>query len=200
MSKHIHWQKHLINQAQREKLMGHKSLVIWLTGLSGSGKSTIGNHVEQQLYQEGIHSFLLDGDDMRQGINKDLGFKREDRTENTRRIAEIATVLNQAGIIAIVSTISPFKEDREMAKNIISKDYYSEVYIKCSLEECERRDPKGLYQKAKSGEIKQFTGVSQPYQEPEDPDLILDTTYLSVQKSSHHLTNYIKSQIEGEIR
>ncbi|MDV2582913.1 adenylyl-sulfate kinase [Alkalibacillus haloalkaliphilus] len=195
MNNNIQWQKHAIKREQREHLMGHKSIVIWLTGLSGSGKSTIGNYVENLLYKEEIHSFLLDGDELRLGLSHDLGFKKEDRTESNRRTAEVANILMNAGIVTIVSKISPFQKERENTKRIISTEHFHEIYVKCSLEECEKRDPKGLYEKARSGEIKYFTGISQEYEPPQNPNLILDTNILTVEESSDQLFQYIKSQI-----
>ncbi|GEN45506.1 adenylyl-sulfate kinase [Alkalibacillus haloalkaliphilus] len=196
MNKNLNWQKHAIKPIDRERLMEHKSLVIWLTGLSGSGKSTIGNSVEKQLYQKGIHSYLLDGDDLRQGLSKDLGFSEHDRSENIRRIAEVAHTLRQSGLVTIVSTISPYKSNRELARDIISDHFFHEVYISCALEVCEQRDPKGLYHKARSGQISQFTGVDQPYEPPTSPKLTLPTDKLNIEQASLTLVHYIVSKVK----
>ncbi|WP_017186831.1 adenylyl-sulfate kinase [Alkalibacillus haloalkaliphilus] len=196
MNNNLNWQQHAIKPIDRERLMGHKSLVIWLTGLSASGKSTIGNSVEKQLYQKGIHSYLLDGDDIRQGLNQDLGFSEHDRSENIRRIAEVANTLRQSGLVTIVSTISPFKNNRELARDIISEQYFHEVYVSCALKVCEQRDPKGLYYKARSGQIPQFTGVNQPYETPHNPNLTLPTDTLSIEQASLTLVHYIVSKVK----
>lgn len=167
--------KFSISKFDRNKLNGHNSFVIWFTGLSGSGKSTIANALEIQLFQRRILTFSLDGDNIRKGINKDLGFSVEDRSENIRRIAEVAKLFVDSGIIVLASFITPLQKDRQLAKEIIGKENFVEIFINTSLEECERRDVKGLYRKARAGEIKDFTGVGSPYETPEDPDLEIKT-------------------------
>ena len=163
--------EHKVSRSDREKIKKQKSCVLWFTGLSGSGKSTIANELEKRLNEMGYHTYLLDGDNIRAGLNKDLGFTKEDRRENIRRIAEVAKLFVDAGIITITAFISPFREDREMAKNIIGEEDFIEVFVDTPLEECIRRDPKGLYKKALRGEIREFTGVDSPYEPPEKPTL-----------------------------
>jgi adenylylsulfate kinase len=160
-------QDFVINKSNREKIKNQKSCTIWMSGLSGSGKSTIANNLEIMLNRGGYHTYILDGDNTRLGLNKGLGFSEEDRVENLRRVSEVCKLMNDAGLILICSFISPFQKTRELAKSIIG-DNFIEVYIDASLETCEKRDPKGLYKKARNGEIKDFTGVSSPFEEPKD--------------------------------
>lgn len=164
-----------ISKKERTKRNGHRSFVIWLTGLSGSGKSTLANAIEQTLFEKKINTYVLDGDNTRLGINRDLSFTDADRKENIRRVAEIANLFTDAGIVTITSFISPFKEDRDIAKEIIGRDNFVEVFVDCSIEECEKRDVKGLYAKARKGEIKNFTGIDSDFEKPENPDLIVNT-------------------------
>lgn len=175
-SENLKRQIHDITRDARAEALNQRPGTVWFTGLSGSGKSALANELEKLLAQDGRHTMLLDGDNVRLGINKDLGFNDYDRTENIRRVAEISRLLNDAGIIVITAFISPFKEDREMARRIIGEDSFSEVYVSTPLEECERRDKKGLYKKARSGEIPNFTGIGSPYEIPENPDIEIDTT------------------------
>jgi len=175
MQDNIFWQTQSVTREEREKLNGHKGKVIWLTGLSGSGKSTIAEALDRKLYEEGKHSFVLDGDNLRHGLNNNLGFSLEDRGENIRRVAEVARLMNSAGIIVITGLISPMRKDREIARNICGEENFMEVFVKCSLEECIKRDVKGLYKKALNGEIKEFTGLTSPYEEPENAEIIVDT-------------------------
>lgn len=171
-----------ISRNDKERLNGHKSFVIWLTGLSGSGKSTIANALEAELFKKQIHTFCLDGDNTRLGINKDLGFSTTDRTENIRRVAEMAKLFLESGTIVITSFISPLISDREMAKQIIGSSDFIEVYINCPLSVCENRDVKGLYAKARKGEIKDFTGIDSPFEAPLDSDIELFTDKNSIQE------------------
>ena len=164
-----------IEKTDRNKLNGHDSFVVWFTGLSGSGKSTIANLVENELFKKGIKTFSLDGDNVRKGLNNNLGFTAEDRQENLRRIAEVAKLFVESGSVIIASFISPLKKDRELIKTIIGEDRFIEVFINTSLAECERRDVKGLYKKARAGEIKNFTGIDAPYEKPENPLLEIKT-------------------------
>jgi len=173
---------HKVTKENRQKLLKQKSLVIWLTGLSGSGKSTIANELAYQLQEKGKLTYILDGDNIRMGLNKDLGFSDNDRKENIRRIAEVAKLLSDAGVIVITAFISPFIEERERAKEIIGIDNFLEVYVKADLSVCEERDPKGLYKKARAGEIPMFTGIDSPYEEPTRPFRNIDTSKWSLQE------------------
>lgn len=179
----LHWQQTSIQRLDREKLNGHRGGVIWFTGLSGSGKSTLANALEKRLYEMGVRTYLLDGDNIRQGLNKDLGFQKLDRTENIRRIAEVGKLFADAGIMALTAFISPYEADRQITKNIISDPDYFEIFVDCSLEECEKRDPKGLYAKARRGEIPKFTGISDPYEIPTNPEMIISTEKESVEEA-----------------
>ncbi len=181
--------------AERERLLGHKARTIWLTGLSGSGKSTLAKAVEKRLVQEGVLAFLLDGDNIRHGLNRDLGFSNEDRKENIRRIAEVASLMNDAGVVVITAFISPFIEDRLAARETIGGDRFSEVFVSTPLEVCEQRDPKGLYQKARAGEIKGFTGLDAPYEPPESPDYTIDTSTTSLDDCTEKLLKWLKPLI-----
>jgi adenylylsulfate kinase len=172
---HIVWHDVLITRADRNRLNNHRSGLIWLTGLSAAGKSTIALAVEKELYDRGIRTYVLDGDNVRHGLNSNLGFSPEDRKENIRRIGEVAKLMADAGILVLTAFISPYREDRDMVRKLFDGDNFAEVFIKCSLEECEKRDPKGLYKKARAGVIKNYTGVSAPYEEPHTPELVVDT-------------------------
>lgn len=172
-----------IDKEQREKLLGQKAITYWITGLSGSGKTTLAYGLEKTLLKQGRLCYVLDGDNIRHGLNKDLGFSSADRSENIRRIAEVSRLMNDAGLIVITAFITPFIVDRHMAKEIIGEDNYREIYLSTSLEVCESRDPKGLYQKARSGQLPHFTGVSSPYEVPLSPDLVIDTNNLSLNQS-----------------
>ena len=169
------WHDTVVTKEMRQKRNQHKSAVLFFTGLSGSGKSTLANDVSRKLHELNVQSYVLDGDNIRQGLNKDLGFKEEDRKENIRRIGEVSKLLVDSGQFAITAFISPYQSDRKVVRELLSKDEFIEVYVKCPLNECELRDPKGLYKKARSGEIPHFTGVSSPYEEPVNPELIVDT-------------------------
>ena len=186
-----------ITKHERKKLNKHQSFLIWFTGLSGSGKSTIANALEIELYKQGISTYLLDGDNIRFGINKDLSFSPEDRTENIRRIAEVANLFIDAGVVTLASFVSPYKIDRENIKSIVGQENFVEIYVSTSLEECERRDVKGLYQKARKGEIPNMTGISSPYEPPEAPSLIVDTEKESVKKSVNRILELIKLKLNG---
>ena len=187
----IHQQSLSINRKAREKLAGHKGMVLWLTGLSGSGKSTIADAAEKTLYKKGFRTYILDGDNVRHGLSKDLGFTVADRVENIRRISEVAKLLMDSGIIVLTSFISPFKDERDMARNLFKKNDFYEIYIKASLNTAEKRDPKGLYKKARSGMLPNFTGIDSLYEKPLKPDLILDTENQSVDNCSQKLVDLI---------
>ena len=173
-----------ITRENRESLLGQRALTLWFTGLSGSGKSTLSNAVEKRLYEMGKHTMSLDGDNIRLGINKDLGFGESDREENIRRIAEISKLMNDAGIITLTSFISPYRKDREAAREIIGESAYIEIYVSTPIEECERRDVKGLYKKAREGILTQFTGISSPYEAPERAYLTIDTSKMSIDEAT----------------
>jgi bifunctional enzyme CysN/CysC len=174
-SQNIHWQALDVDKAVRAAAKGQKARVVWLTGLSGAGKSTIANLVEKRLAVEGRHTYLLDGDNVRHGLNKDLGFTEADRVENIRRVAEVAKLMVDAGLIVLVSFISPFRAERQMARELLAEGEFVEVFVDTDLEDCIGRDPKGLYAKALKGEIANFTGVSSPYERPDDAEIVLKT-------------------------
>jgi adenylyl-sulfate kinase len=174
-STNIVWHQGEVTKARRAALLGHAPKTIWLTGLSASGKSTLAYALEHQLVDMGKPCYVLDGDNVRHGLNKDLDFSEASRTENIRRIAEVAKLMNDAGLIVITAFISPLRADRQMAKDIIGDDF-KEVYVSTSIDICESRDPKGLYAKARAGQVKHFTGISAPYEAPEAPDLMIDTS------------------------
>ncbi|AMG61968.1 adenylyl-sulfate kinase [Staphylococcus lugdunensis] len=190
-SSHITWHDSEVTKADRQKQNGHKSAVIWFTGLSGSGKSTVSVALEQALFELGKHAYRLDGDNVRHGLNKNLGFSPEDRKENIRRIGEVSKLLVDAGTIAITAFISPYRVDRDDVRNILEDGEFIEVYTQCSVEECEKRDPKGLYAKARSGEIKEFTGISAPYEAPNHPEITINTEQQSVEQAVAHILNYL---------
>ena len=193
-SSNISWHKMSINKKTRSELNSQKPCVVWFTGLSGSGKSTIANILEQKLHTIGKRTYLLDGDNVRHGLNKDLGFTDADRVENIRRVAEVSKLMVDAGLITLVSFISPFKSERQMARDLLSSDEFFEIFINTSLEECEKRDPKGLYKKARAGELKNFTGIDSLYEEPENPDLILDTASSNAEELTDQIINFLQSK------
>ncbi|MCM2677754.1 adenylyl-sulfate kinase [Alkalicoccobacillus plakortidis] len=190
----LHWHQAEVTKEKRQEHKGHKSAVIWFTGLSGAGKSTVANAIEQRLIQEKKHTYLLDGDNVRLGLNKGLGFSEEDRKENIRRIGEVAKLFVDAGVIVATAFISPFRDDRDSVRDLLDEGEFIEVYVRCSLEECEQRDPKGLYKKARAGEIPEFTGISSPYEEPNNPELILDSDKESVEELVEKVVEYLKSK------
>ncbi|NQV18098.1 MAG: adenylyl-sulfate kinase [Armatimonadetes bacterium] len=192
-SKNITWHETGISKQDREKINGHKGIVIWFTGLSGSGKSTIAVELQAILFEMGCHVYTLDGDNVRQGLNRNLGFSPEDREENIRRIGEVAKLFADSGSIVITSFISPYKKDRDEARFLLAKEEFIEVYVKAPVSVCEHRDPKGLYKKARKGIIKEFTGISAPYEEPENPEIVLETDKLNVSESTGVILNYLKS-------
>ena len=182
--KNITWHEGEITYKDRCKNLGQRGLVVWFTGLSGSGKSTIAVEVEKQLIKNGRAVYRLDGDNVRHGLNSDLGFTKEERDENIRRIAEVAALFKDAGLITLVSFISPYRDKRAFARKRAGSDSFIEVYVKADVETCAERDPKGLYEKAKNGEIENFTGVSAPYEEPENPEVYIDTEKLTVKEAA----------------
>jgi len=195
MLKNIVPHNYHITKQDRLNKNNHKSLLLWFTGLSGSGKSTIANLVENTLFNEGINTYSLDGDNIRKGINNDLSFSAEDRTENIRRIAEVASLMLDAGLVVLAAFVSPYKKDRENIRTIAKDVNFVEIYINTSLEECERRDVKGLYKKARLGEIKNMTGISAPYEAPENPDLEINTEEENIEDSVKRIVDFIKPKL-----
>jgi len=196
ISKHIISHDYQVSLEDRRRLNNHNSFLIWFTGLSGSGKSTIANLVELELHKQGIKTYSLDGDNIRNGINKDLTFKPEDRTENIRRIAEIGNLMVEAGLVVMAAFVSPYKKDRQNVKNIVKDVNFVEVFINTSVEECERRDVKGLYKKARAGEIKNMTGISAPYEAPENPDIEIKTEEKTVEEAVQCILKHIKPKLK----
>ena len=192
---HVIPHNHQVKKQDRNQQNQHKSLVVWFTGLSGSGKSTLANLLEQHLFAQGIQTYILDGDNIRTGLNKDLDFSEEGRIENIRRIAEVAKLFTDAGVVVLTAFISPFSKDRELAKTLIGSENFLEVYVDCPLEVCENRDVKGLYQKARAGSIKNFTGIDSPFEIPENPDLIVATHLHSLQHCLEKLTHFIQPKL-----
>jgi len=196
--KNIIRHNYTVSNADRKKLNKHNSFLIWFTGLSGSGKSTLANALEVKLHEAGIKTYSLDGDNIRKGINKDLSFSPEDRKENIRRIAEIANLFVDAGVVVLGAFVSPYKKDRENIKNVVGNDNFVEIFINTSLEECERRDVKGLYEKARKGEIKDFTGINAPYEAPEKPDVEVITDNLTIEQSIEVIIKKINQKLYNE--
>ena len=196
MKKNIIKHNYNVTRDKRQTLNKHNSFLIWFTGLSGSGKSTLANALENKLHQEGINTYALDGDNIRKGINNDLTFSPEDRTENIRRIAEIANLFVDAGIVVLAAFVSPYKKDRKNIENIVGKDNFVEVFVNTSLAECESRDVKGLYDKARKGEIKDFTGINAPYEAPDDPDVEVITDDKSIEEAVTLIYNEIKEKLK----
>lgn len=190
----IIWHQSEVNQAAREELLKQKGVVIWFTGLSGSGKSTIANQVANVLHQLGKLTYVLDGDNIRHGLNKNLGFSPEDREENIRRIGEVAKLFADAGIIATTAFISPYRKDRDKAREILEDGRFIEVFVDCPLEVCESRDPKGLYKKARAGEIKEFTGIDAPYEVPENAEIVINTNDLDLAASTQKVIDYLSDK------
>ncbi|MEB1806288.1 MAG: adenylyl-sulfate kinase [Bacillaceae bacterium] len=194
-SANVVWHQTTVTKEKLQKLHGHNSLMIWFTGLSGSGKSTIANVLLGELYKEGVSVYLLDGDNLRHGINRNLSFSETDRKENIRRTAEVGKLFVDAGVVVAAALISPYSEDRDKARKLFEPGGFIEVYVKCSLQECEKRDPKGLYKKARQGEIPEFTGISQPYEEPQNPEITIDTTVMTIKESVDHIKSFLINQL-----
>lgn len=191
--KNIVWNNGYITKKDRIKKNKHQSGLLWFTGIPSSGKSTIAYQLEKKLFKQGIFCYVLDGDNIRHGLNEDLGFSPENRKENIRRIVEVAKLMADAGILVLAAFISPYREDRQFIRTKFHGGIYGEIYVKCSLEECEKRDPKGHYRQAKMGLIKNYTGFSAPYEEPKSPDLTLDTTQNSVQESISKILEWLEN-------
>ncbi|MFE4811595.1 adenylyl-sulfate kinase [Peribacillus simplex] len=193
-STNVTWHETSLTKELRRKQNGHESTVLWFTGLSGSGKSTIANAVAKELYNRNIRSYVLDGDNIRHGLNKDLGFSEEDRTENIRRIGEVSKLFVDSGQFVLTAFISPFRADRQIVRDLLEEGEFIEVYIKCPIEECEVRDPKGLYDKARKGIIKDFTGIDSPYEEPEQPEIILESDRYSIEECVEQVIGYLTAK------
>jgi len=190
----ITWYEGALNKQDREKLLDQKGVVIWFTGLPSSGKSTLAHAIEEQLLRRGHLSFVLDGDNIRHGLNKNLGFSPEDREENIRRIGEVAKLFADAGLVTMTAFISPYRKDRDRNRHLLKEGEFIEVFVKVSLEEAERRDPKGLYKRARAGEIKEFTGIDAPYEEPLNPELVIDTNELDLEESADIVIQYLEAK------
>lgn len=194
MTKNIVWHESSLRKEDRQRLNHHKSAVLWFTGLSGSGKSTLANALDKKLHELEIRSYVLDGDNIRHGLNNDLGFSEQDRTENIRRIGEVAKLFVDSGLFALTAFISPFRKDRENVRSMLLNGEFIEIFVRCPLEECEKRDPKGLYQKARAGQIPEFTGISSPYEEPLSPELIIESNQQSIEESVNVIINYLQAK------
>jgi bifunctional enzyme CysN/CysC len=189
----VHWQAIEVNKEAHAALKGQKPGVVWFTGLSGSGKSTIANIVERKLHRMGRHTYMLDGDNVRHGLNRDLGFTEEDRVENIRRVAEVSGLMVDAGLIVLVSFISPFRAERRLARERLAEGEFIEVFVDTPIEVAEQRDPKGLYKKARQGELKNFTGIDSPYERPENPEIRIDSTVTSAEEAADIVIAFILS-------
>lgn len=187
----LYWHEASITVDDRRNLNKYKSCIIWFTGLSAAGKSTLANALCKELHALHIHGYVLDGDNIRHGLNKDLGFAPEDRQENIRRIGEVAKLFVDAGMVALTAFISPYREDRQQVRKLVKHDEFIEVFVKCDLSECEKRDPKGVYKKAREGKIKQFTGISAPYEEPENAEIVVDTERLTIKESIKQILDFL---------
>ncbi|PJN49724.1 putative adenylyl-sulfate kinase [Paenibacillus sp. GM1FR] len=190
--RNITWQSSSINRQDREKHNGHRSRAIWFTGLSGAGKSSLAFALEQYLYDQGVRCYVLDGDNVRHGLNRDLGFTAGDRQENLRRIGEVSKLMVDAGLFVLSAFISPHEQDREMVRQLFEPDDFIEIYVRCSIQECERRDPKGLYKKARNGDIPHFTGISAPYDVPKSPSFIIDTEQCSIEEAVQEIVQHLE--------
>jgi len=188
----IVWHQGAVTREDRAQLNGHRGCTVWLTGLSGSGKSTIAVDLEKRLLERGVRTYILDGDNIRHGLNKNLGFSPEDRTENIRRIGEVAKLFTDAGLVAVTAFISPYRADRDQVRALMPAGEFVEVFIDCPVEVCEQRDVKGLYKKARAGEIKEFTGISAPYEAPEKPELTINTAGQSVEESAKQIVAHLE--------
>ncbi len=193
-SQNIHWHGAEVTKEERESILGQKGCVVWFTGLSGSGKSTVSRRVEQKLLADGVHTYVLDGDNIRMGLNKDLGFSPQDRVENIRRVGCVAQLFADAGTVCLTAFISPYRADRDQARAMNAEGRFIEVFVNTSLEACESRDPKGLYKKARAGKIPEFTGISAPYEAPETPELTLVTEGRSIDECADEVIAHLRSK------
>jgi len=193
MDNNLTWHDGYVTREEREELHGHKGAVVWFTGLSASGKSTIAQHVEKMLYERGCSTYVFDGDNVRHGLCEDLGFSAEDRTENIRRIGEMVKLFVDAGIIAMTAFISPYRKDRERIRDLIGRDHFFEIYVNCPVDVCADRDQKGIYAKAKAGIIKNFTGISAPYEPPEEPSLVIHSDQVDATQGAQQVLDILKN-------
>ncbi len=193
-TKNLYWHEHSVSLKQRWESYDHKSCVLWFTGLSASGKSTMANLVCKELHERGVKSYILDGDNIRHGLNRDLGFGPVDRKENIRRIGEVAKLFVDSGLIVMTAFISPYREDREVARRLFKSGEFIEIFTRCPVAECERRDPKGIYKRARAGEVREFTGISAPYEEPEHPELVLCTAESSSERCLSAVMTYLEER------
>jgi len=193
-SSNVVWHHATVTRPRRETLNGHRSVIIWFTGLSGAGKSTIAHALEERLHMMGARTYVFDGDNVRHGLCGDLGFSVEDRTENIRRVGEMVKLFLDAGVISLTAFISPLRSDRRRVRQLVDDGDFIEVYCRCSLDVCEARDVKGLYKKARAGEIKEFTGISSPYEEPSNPEVVIDTDKHTLEECVDILIDYLKSK------
>lgn len=194
MSSNIVWHEASISKSERREKNNHQSFILWFTGLSASGKSSIANSLARTLFERGNQSFVLDGDNIRHGLNKDLGFDEHSRKENIRRIGEVSKLFVESGQIVLTAFISPYQEDRDVVRSLVAEGEFIEVFVKCSVEECERRDPKGLYKKARNEEIKNFTGISAPYEAPANPEIIVDSEQFTIEECTEQLIEFLTSK------
>jgi adenylylsulfate kinase len=191
-STNVVWHEQSLTKENRRKQNGHNSFVIWFTGLSGSGKSTLANALASRLFHDNVRNYVLDGDNVRHGLNKDLGFSESDRTENIRRIGEVSRLFVDSGQVVLTAFISPFQADRKLVRDLLGEKEFIEVYVKCSIDTCEERDPKGLYVKARQGLIKDFTGINSPYEEPVNPEIVVESDRTTIEESVEQVIQYLK--------
>ncbi|MED1471031.1 adenylyl-sulfate kinase [Bacillus salipaludis] len=194
MKRNIIWHQSAVTKSDRHQLNGHKSCVLWFTGLSGAGKSTLANAVDYALFQHGIKSYVLDGDNVRHGLNRDLSFREEDRKENIRRVGEVSKLFVDSGHIVSSAFISPFRDDRELVRSMFENGEFIEIFLKCPIQVCENRDPKGLYKKARNGEIPDFTGISSPYESPDHPEILIETDRYTIEESVNSILYVLKER------
>ena len=199
-SSNVTWYERRLTKDDYHKRNGHDSAVLWFTGLSGSGKSTLAHIVEERLFEQGWYTYILDGDNVRHGINGDLGFSETDRRENIRRIGEVSKLFTEAGVVVLAAFISPYRQDRDRVRALFEPREFIEIYLKCDLGTCEERDPKGLYRKARAGELPDFTGIDSPYEEPRDPELIIDTGKLGIEESVGTILKFLATRDQGRMQ
>ena len=193
-SQNITWHHSTVTKEERQLKNRHKSCVLWFTGLSGSGKSTLANAIDHELFRLNFHSYVLDGDNIRHGLNRDLSFDAKDRKENIRRIGEVAKLFVDSGQIVSTAFISPFREDRQFVRNMFEMGEFIEIFVNCPIQVCENRDPKGLYRKARNGEIPEFTGISSPYEVPDHPEIIIETNEMTIDESVKKIMKFLKQK------